>query len=344
MPRERSAARSAKFGLLLALLLYVLLEGLSWMAYGWLTAEPYSPSKLSHQRRELIAALPVPDTTSPRASLQKYVPHPYLGYVMNPESFQEARDWWIYADSDPFESPTEAVQVVLVGGSVAFNLRRGERLLGSLEQIPAYRDRPLRLVTLAGLGHKEPQQLLAVAYFLSLGGRIDLLINLDGFNEIGSEIDRNLRQDVNPSYPSFWSQVTRGLGSPTELQALGEIVFLRRARASLAETFEYTRWSATANLVWSLADRGLEAAIHVRIGEDLEVATGPPHSRGPAEQACQECAHSPALQRGNRNERPKLERQRVAAARVVGSRRSTRTPKGQTVAFEQNVEGVIARH
>lgn len=283
MPRERSAARSALFGLLVLGMVYGVVEGVSRVTYSWVSSESYSSAQISARRRELISTQPEPDAATQAALVQKYVPHPYLGFVMNPEHFSEGVDWWIYADDDPFESPPNALNVVVVGGSVAFNLREsGGRLLASLQAIPAYRERSLRLITLAGLGHKQPQQLMAAAYFLSLGGRIDLMINLDGFNEIGSEIDRNLRQGVHPSYPSFWSQVTRDLGSAGELQGLGELVFLRRARSSLAGAFEATHWSALANFAWFMLDRRIETAIHERIGRDLEVDAGPFYSRGPA--------------------------------------------------------------
>jgi len=282
MPRKRSVARSALFVLLVFVLVYAVIEGFSRLTYRWISSEPYSTEAISAQRRGLIAPPSDLGRTSPPASAQKYVPHPYLGFVMNPEVFSEGQDWWIYADEDPFESPPNALNVVVVGGSVAFNLRHsGERLISSLQKIPAYRDRSLRLITLAGLGHKQPQQALALAYFLALGGEVDLVINLDGFNEIGTEIDRNLRQGVSPFYPSFWSQVTRDLGAAGELQGLGELVVLRNTRSGVAEAFEPARWSALANLTWFIADRRLEAAMNERIERNLEVETGPVYSRGP---------------------------------------------------------------
>jgi len=282
LPRQRSLARSALFGLLALAMVALAVEGLSRVTFGWVASEPYSSAKISARRRKFVSSHSEPTAAAQPALAQKYVPHPYLGFVMNPEHFGEAVEWWIYAEEDPFESPPEALNVVIVGGSVAFNLRlSGERLLSSLQKIPAYRGRSLRLITLAGLGYKQPQQLLATSYFLSLGGRIDLMINLDGFNEIGSEIDRNLRQGVNPSYPSFWSQVTRDLGSAAELQGLGELVFLRRARSRVAQAFEATHWSAMANLAWFMLDRRIEAAMHERIGRDLEAEAGPFYSRGP---------------------------------------------------------------
>jgi hypothetical protein len=291
---QRSLARTATFGLMLAAMVVGSLEGLSWLSYGILESQTFSYADVRAKRHALLAA-PREEKEAERP-LQRYVPHPYLGYVLNPDRFDGPQSWWIYSEGDPFRAPPDAVQVVVVGGSVAFNLRwASEPLLEAIRQIPAYRERPVRLLTLAGLGYKQPQQLLAVAYFLSLGGRIDLLVNIDGFNEIGTELDRNLREGVAPSYPSFWSQATRDLDSVSQLHDLSEIVVLRRARSSLATRFEPLRWSITANLVWLLMDRSLEKSIQRRIGTSLETEQGPTYSRGPKFAGSAQDAHRLAV-------------------------------------------------
>lgn len=50
-------------------------------------------------------------------------------------------------------------------------------------------------------GWKQPQQLLALNYFLSLGQRFDVIVNLDGFNEIALGYHNHL-SGIDYSLPS----------------------------------------------------------------------------------------------------------------------------------------------
>ena len=61
------------------------------------------------------------------------------------------------------------------------------------------------VVTLGIAGYKKTQQLLALAYFLSLGAEYDLIINLDGYNDIVLPITDNYSFGVNPFFPRAWN-------------------------------------------------------------------------------------------------------------------------------------------
>jgi len=50
-------------------------------------------------------------------------------------------------------------------------------------------------------GYKQPQQLIVLAYFLSIGQRFDLVVNIDGFNEVAIGA-LNERHGWDPSMPS----------------------------------------------------------------------------------------------------------------------------------------------
>ena len=41
-------------------------------------------------------------------------------------------------------------------------------------------------VNLALFGYKQPQQLTTLAYLMSIGGQFDLVLNIDGFNEVAA--------------------------------------------------------------------------------------------------------------------------------------------------------------
>jgi len=58
------------------------------------------------------------------------------------------------------------------------------RLLADLRQNAFFERKTLVPLCFAHEGYKQPQQLLVLAYFLSIGQRFDLVVNIDGFNEV----------------------------------------------------------------------------------------------------------------------------------------------------------------
>jgi hypothetical protein len=84
-----------------------------------------------------------------------------------------------YADPDAFV-------VGVFGGSVAvqFALTMGATLQEHLAGHPAVGDRRVVLLNFANGGTKQPQHATTLAYILSFGQRFDLVLNLDGFNEL----------------------------------------------------------------------------------------------------------------------------------------------------------------
>src|SRR5689334_10963828 len=87
----------------------------------------------------------------------------------------------------PFVKAREQQFVIgMLGGSVGawFCQVGAHRLLDDLKQHVYFGSRELVPVCLSHEGYKQPQQLLVLAYFLSIGQRFDLVINIDGFNEV----------------------------------------------------------------------------------------------------------------------------------------------------------------
>jgi hypothetical protein len=74
----------------------------------------------------------------------------------------------------------------LFGGSVGvwFCQIGAPRLVEQLRELTAFRGRTLVPLCFSHEGYKQPQQLQVLSYFLSLGQRFDLVINIDGFNEV----------------------------------------------------------------------------------------------------------------------------------------------------------------
>jgi hypothetical protein len=130
----------------------------------------------------------------------------------------------------PVNDP-DAVLIGIFGGSAArmLALQAGPRLEG---QLTALYGRPVRVLNFARGGFKQPQQAIVLAYFLLVGQRLDLVINLDGFNDVALA-RLNVQAGIDSSMPSI--QHLRGL----ELLTLGasDPVAMRHL-LSLAESKE----------------------------------------------------------------------------------------------------------
>ncbi len=78
------------------------------------------------------------------------------------------------------------VIIGVFGGSVGaqFTVFGGDRFKEVLSADQRFAGRDLVLLNFAGGGYKQPQQLQILAYFLSQGQHFDLVLNIDGFNEV----------------------------------------------------------------------------------------------------------------------------------------------------------------
>ena len=255
--------RSAAFALVASLLVVVAIElvslGVHRIAFG--TGFSYAGA----QATRLSVAGEPPATSVVRApteqdenNLQSL--HPYLGYVLDPRRSGNwvVNDFGFLGEPPPFgDDRPETVSVALLGGSVAENLGiiAGQRLLEEIAKIPAFRGRRLELSLLALRGMKQPQQLIAIDWLLSLGARFDIVINLDGFNEIVLA-GENAMQGTNPFYPRRWRARVAGLPRAEDTSLLGEIRFFESLRRTAAQRFSNSlaRLSITANVIQRSTD------------------------------------------------------------------------------------------
>jgi hypothetical protein len=255
------------------------IEGVSAIAYTVVVDRTFSFSRLSEERARLLAE--APGETNARRLLRDWlgfeerrpleqvgaeVLHPYLGFVYSPERdtgfFRANYDmgisrWGFVDNKEPLQAAApNRVIVGVFGGSVAWYLTKEseEALVRGLKAVPAWRDKDVVIVRAALFGYKQPQQLMALAYLLAMGAHFDLVVNLDGFNEIVLPVVENLDKQVFPFYPRSW--FIRVADSPTSRQIVDRVTSLRAERRRLAElaSSPVARYSATANLAWKLAD------------------------------------------------------------------------------------------
>jgi hypothetical protein len=149
----------------------------------------------------------------------------------------------------PFaKSDARQFTIGIFGGSVGvwFCQVGVERLLERLQQTRFFRDKELVPLCLSHEGYKQPQQLLLLAYFLSIGQQLDLVINIDGFNEVAlGALNSEHGWDV--SMPSFMhldpmsNLVNQSTLTPAKLESLSMIARHRRRLNQIAQRINGTR-------------------------------------------------------------------------------------------------------
>lgn len=172
---------------------------------------------------------------------QKRALNPYYGYDMA-GGFELIER---YVDMHAREDRQALFTILFCGGSVpeifvGFRLGGAERLAELLTPLPQIAGRSVQICRLARAGYKQPQQLQKLAYFLSRGCTPDVVVNIDGLNEVRAGT-RNLLFGVHPTWPSsgHWMHLSAGpTGSPESLDAFFEAgvakqTFLDDARSIL---------------------------------------------------------------------------------------------------------------
>jgi hypothetical protein len=173
--------------------------------------------------------------------------HPYFGPTHRagsrfdiPESMLESppparlttNNFGFVALQDYPVAKTSSRQYVIgiFGGSVGvwFCQIGVSHLLEGLRQHAYFRARELVPLCFSHEGYKQPQQLLVLAYFLSIGQPLDLVVNIDGFNEVALS-SLNDQQGLDISMPSvmhldpLMNLINQATLTPEKLQSLAAI-------------------------------------------------------------------------------------------------------------------------
>jgi hypothetical protein len=236
------------------------------------------------------------------AHVQPHILHPFLGFVRNPELKEHEfngrivreplNDYGFWGPNPLAANPDDEYVIAILGGSVAteFYLTGREFLTAQLRSKGLLEERDVRFVSIALGGMKQPQQLLALSYFLALGASFDAVINLDGFNEMVLSLAENSASGVNPFYPRNWRLYATKSLSPTAVVLSGEIAVIKKRLAywsRLTGRFPI-RESHVALALWQQYHRrmtarqqALEDEIRAHYPIDSEITaqeSGPPYS------------------------------------------------------------------
>jgi hypothetical protein len=295
-------------------LMVVALEAASFVLFYAATGQRFSYERIARDQAAEIsassppaAAIPAPAPAlsaplgpvlegHPATTPRDMVPHPFMGFVYDPESPRTraklGRGALPLTEHGFFSLPPPSGQgdelsVAVFGGSVAayFAVDARDALTRVLAADHVLRDRRLRLHSVALGAFKQPQMMAALAYMLSLGQRFDVVVELDGFNDVALSFVEHKHKGAFLAYPRDWDGLVGQAPGLQQQRKTGKVTFLQEWRARVARGFSRRpfSWSVTAGLVWNSLDRFLGAEL-ARAREDLTKGVEGSHryrDRGP---------------------------------------------------------------
>jgi len=196
--------------------------------------------------------------------MRGHVLHPYLGFVRNRDASSHlfngrpvvlpVNEYGFFGDPPPPAASPRPFTIALTGGSAALDLFLRSRavLAAELERRDGFEGGRVRIISLALGGMKQPQQLMALDFFLAAGRSFDAVVNLDGFNEIALPLSENIPLGVSPLFPRSWRSYAAKAFDPEETVAVAEIEETRseieRWRRRLSRSF--LRRSGLVRILW----------------------------------------------------------------------------------------------
>lgn len=258
------------FVLCMIVIAYLGMEACAFLFYYALHGEMFSYAQIESRRTNYLSRLQERNDKklTERGVIAPwdnhiFAVHPYTGYVMEKDTHNRLwKEYGFLAEIDPFRAsanPKLAI-VALTGGSVVEYLFPNDearnKLRGYLQKLPAFRDKKIVLIMLGMAGYHEPQQLMAVTYYLSQGGRLDMLLNVDGFNELYYPQEL-YNEKIFPAYPSLWPEIYAEQYNANYLTDLAHIGLMKEVRYRTAVAFKYVNFSITAEILWDMLDRAM---------------------------------------------------------------------------------------
>ena len=248
-----------KYGILI-LVAYFLMEATSFLFFSIIHNEIFSFRKVRQHQNEILAnssseGLKLNDTRVPwNVSL-----HPYFGFGKPaPPGFD-----FLENPNDIIQNDPNGVIVGITGGSVSWSLFKNSKnvLKDYIEKIDAFNSKNVYIIMLGSFAWKQPQQLTALAYYLSMGGRLDILINLDGHNEV-VDTGTNLRRNVNPSYPQYWYELSSNVLTVEKMSLISDMNSLKIGKYKWTNLLSKFKFSVTASVFWELNNNYLDTILN----------------------------------------------------------------------------------
>ncbi|MEZ5147756.1 MAG: hypothetical protein R2759_11970 [Bacteroidales bacterium] len=247
-------------GLVTVLIILATLEIIPFLAGKVFIHDGYSRREI--KRELLVESVTNQDSTIQLANddggyLGEHLLHPYLGYVSVPRSGYN--ELGFFGPNPILKKGDDVVNICITGGSVAKQLYQvaADRIRNNLEKDQAFSGKKVNIISLALGGFKQPQQLLSVNYMMALGAEYDIVINLDGFNEIVLPLSDNLPFKVFPSYPRHWNIYSRKKLDQRVILQMGKQAELHEKRESSRRRLANSifRQSNFVLFLWKISDQ-----------------------------------------------------------------------------------------
>ncbi len=284
-----STQRKLTFSLILLVSAWVILElsvlSVFRLAYGLPFPRANSQALIETLAKGPVDAAAVLDEPTTAVKMfQNAAVHPFLGIVPNLSGHKDVSKPLLGRELKDLTRKEGRLLVGLFGGSLAWWLHQDAGALLA-EEIESATGREVSLVSFAWGGYKQPQQLQGLTYLLSMGAEFDVIINLDGFNELALPISENLKQGVFPNYPRSWNLMVGGIPAPDLIRRIARLNQLEEDRSGWARRFADLglTQSNIALTVWRFRDVQLDDAInqlHLEIRETRDEMR-PYQSTGP---------------------------------------------------------------
>ncbi|HUR29374.1 MAG TPA: hypothetical protein VM509_14390, partial [Planctomycetota bacterium] len=227
--------------LVLALAVFVASLFLAEIGVRCSTSPAFDSEKALERDRLAVESLegtrwnPRAEQGAPDAASTGLVLHPYYGFDV------ATSDALLAKEVETFAKPisTRVIDVLILGGSVAasFTNECVKELHDALDALPGWKERGVRIHGAGRGGFRQPQLLHELEYLLAIGYRPDVVVEIDGFNEVALGV-QNARAGVHPILPStsHWSQVTSN--TPRTPRAMDAIVAVREEQRASRRLFE----------------------------------------------------------------------------------------------------------
>jgi hypothetical protein len=285
--QELSGKRKFLYSVILILFVYLMAKLAGFAAYSLTKKEMFPWALLQAERHEVIHGDPdeklrhslekrlkkeQKKRQEPRRMPTSEVLHPYLGFIFN-KTRPDCSEYG-FIDRRVLDNPTAPVStktddnyiVLIIGGSFAYGTSISSTegyIVKQLRNLPPLKNKKIIIHTVAIGGYKQPQQLIALNYFLSIGAHFDLVINIDGFNEIALPPFENVPKRVNPFFPRMWWMRAGTITDSDMLVRLAKIEMVKEKRKNTAKVFSSfpLRYSVAGNLFWRFSDIRTEGRI-----------------------------------------------------------------------------------
>jgi hypothetical protein len=176
--------------------------------------------------------------------------------------------------NDYRDVPRDHFVVGVFGGSVAGQLVdvAGDVFQAALrERLPEVGE-SIEVLNFGSGGYKQPQQLMALAEMATLGVPIDLVVTLDGFNEVvfGMVDAQGQRNPIFPSRTHLEPtiDVSLGLASGREVELSGRIAYSQRRALEIPKAIDASAWLRRSHLARTIG--GVLAQRHEAAAAQLE--------------------------------------------------------------------------